>query len=382
MATYKKRKDGRYARQIVIGLKNGKAVKKTVYGKTIKELDKNYRDFMGLKDKGVILQDQSITIHDLSWRWMENFKRPALKPQSYQNLSSQINIMNSHIGHYKVINFSTAHLEAYRDIIIAAGKYDQYNKALSCLRSILDYGIQQDIIVRNVTDGMPRMRRPDKKEKRSLTAAERKAVEAAELDPMERCYVNILLYTGARRSEALALDIDDINLRERYVHIRKTMISSAKTGENIQETTKTASGVRKIPMTNDLYQTLTDYCSNRIHGPLFPSSTGGYIASGTFYTRWQRIAGKIFPNGAPWDFTPHLFRHNYASDLYKSGMDIKAAQYLLGHSDIKTTLDIYTHFGYVDVKISCLEKYYEEVKRKSEEKETPQKARKTVPPGV
>ncbi|WP_442913697.1 tyrosine-type recombinase/integrase [Lacrimispora sp.] len=38
------------------------------------------------------------------------------------------------------------------------------------------------------------------------------------------------------------------------------------------------------------------------------------------------------------DITPHIFRHTYASDLYKAGVDIKQAQYLLGHSDIRITL--------------------------------------------
>ena len=65
------------------------------------------------------------------------------------------------------------------------------------------------------------------------------------------------------------------------------------------------------------------------------------------------------------DTTAHTFRHTYASVLYKSGIDIKQAQYLLGHNDIKTTLDTYTHFGYEDVKVDKLESYYNAVKGQS-----------------
>ena len=43
------------------------------------------------------------------------------------------------------------------------------------------------------------------------------------------------------------------------------------------------------------------------------------------------------------DITPHMFRHTYATSLYYSGVDIKTAQYLLGHSSIQMTLDVYTH---------------------------------------
>ena len=73
------------------------------------------------------------------------------------------------------------------------------------------------------------------------------------------------------------------------------------------------------------------------------------------------------------DITPHTFRHTYASDLYKAGVDIKQAQYLLGHDDIKTTLDTYTHFGFADVKVDKLEAYYNAVKMQSSEKVIPLK---------
>lgn len=42
-------------------------------------------------------------------------------------------------------------------------------------------------------------------------------------------------------------------------------------------------------------------------------------------------------------FTPHIFRHTYATNLYYAGIDIKTAQYLLGHSSLDMTLKVYTH---------------------------------------
>lgn len=74
------------------------------------------------------------------------------------------------------------------------------------------------------------------------------------------------------------------------------------------------------------------------------------------------------------DIKPHMFRHTYASDLYKAGVDIKQAQYLLGHTDIATTLDTYTHFGYLDIKIEKMEDYYETVKKQSSRKIIPFKS--------
>lgn len=50
------------------------------------------------------------------------------------------------------------------------------------------------------------------------------------------------------------------------------------------------------------------------------------------------------------DVTPHIFRHTYATNLYYGGVDIKTAQYLLGHSSIQVTMDIYTHLDNSGIK--------------------------------
>ena len=65
------------------------------------------------------------------------------------------------------------------------------------------------------------------------------------------------------------------------------------------------------------------------------------------------------------DITPHTFRHTYATMLYYAGVDIKTAQYLLGHSSIKVTMDIYTHIDKSQVKntVSKLELFLNENKK-------------------
>ncbi|MBQ2671186.1 MAG: tyrosine-type recombinase/integrase [Clostridia bacterium] len=59
-------------------------------------------------------------------------------------------------------------------------------------------------------------------------------------------------------------------------------------------------------------------------------------------------------------YAPHIFRHTYTTNLYYAGVDIKTAQYLLGHSDIKMTLEIYTHLDNkrVDESTKKLNEYF------------------------
>ena len=64
--------------------------------------------------------------------------------------------------------------------------------------------------------------------------------------------------------------------------------------------------------------------------------------------------------------TPHICRHTYCSNQAKAGMNPKTLQYLMGHSDISVTLNIYTHTGYDDAKkeLSRLKEARDELEKK------------------
>lgn len=371
-----KRKDGRYSKQITIGLKNGKPVKKTLYGKTIKELDKNYRDFMALKEKGIILQETNMTFQDLAELWLTNEKVGTIKEQTLTNLKSQLKNIYVYIGSVKVKDLKQSHIEELRKLQIEAEKIDQYNKALSTIRAVIKYAIQKDILVKDITLGMKRIKYTGLSEKRALADDERKLIESAELNDFEKCFLNLLLYTGLRKSEALALNIEDIDFDKRKINITKTLVSSKSVECCLQEYLKTKAGKRIVPIPTPLYMPLKTYCAGKSTGLLFPSEYGGYIGSSAFFKRWKQILKKLQATSKKpiaEDITAHMFRHTYSSDLYKAGIDIKQAQYLLGHDDIKTTLDVYTHFGYADVKVDTLDKYYETVNKQSDKKIIPMK---------
>lgn len=360
MAKVKKRADGRYAKQVVTGYKNGKPVRKTFYAKTLKELDKKYREFMDDLEKGQLLENDKMKFSELSELWLINTKFGELKEQSYYNLQSQIRGLNKYIGDMYVKDIKKSHIEQIRAILIQDGKIDKYNKALSNARSIFQYAIDANIIFKNPTSGMRRL--TNNTPKRALTAYERNLFETAPLTPFEKTFTSLILYTGMRRSEALALNISDINFRQGYILVNKTLVLSKPSTSDkiIQNIPKTSAGTRKIPIPSNLYLILKKYCKNRT-GVLFLSDYGNYIGTSTFRKRWLSMLKKLeiyADQPLANDITPHIFRHTYASDLYKSGIDLKSAQYLLGHTDIKTTLDTYTHFGYVDVKIDKLESYY------------------------
>ena len=50
------------------------------------------------------------------------------------------------------------------------------------------------------------------------------------------------------------------------------------------------------------------------------------------------------------NITPHAFRHTYCSNQTKAGMNPKSLRYLIGHSDISVTMNVYTHLEFDDTK--------------------------------
>ena len=93
----------------------------------------------------------------------------------------------------------------------------------------------------------------------------------------------------------------------------------------------------------------------------------------------------VRPQDKSWipNITPHVCRHTYCTNMAKSGMNPKTLQYLMGHSDIGVTMNVYTHLGLDDAKdemiwMEELEQARKEVQKGAGEKPITQKAFKVV----
>ena len=129
------------------------------------------------------------------------------------------------------------------------------------------------------------------------------------------------------------------------------------------ECTKTTSGTRVLPMTEDVEACFRKIISER-NAPKVEPIVDGYTGflyydkdrSITYSLHWdhyfKHIVDKynsIYKLQMP-EITPHVCRHTYCSNMAKSGMNPKTLQYLMGHADIGTTLNVYTHVNFEDAK--------------------------------
>ena len=174
--------------------------------------------------------------------------------------------------------------------------------------------------------------------------------------------VYILFKTGMRISEFCGLTLDDIDMENRKIKIDH-QLQRTREGVYLIEDTKTTYGERILPMSEGVYQCFQRLIKKRKKWKVEPMVDGkaGFLVldkNGMPYLalhwekRFEYALGKynrIFKEELP-IITPHICRHTYCTNMAKAGISPKSLQYLMGHSDIATTLGYYTHYKFNDVE--------------------------------
>lgn len=173
---------------------------------------------------------------------------------------------------------------------------------------------------------------------------------AKDTDLKKYTLFRLLAYSGMRIGECLALTWHDLNYKNNTIAINKTL-ARTKNGIKIQ-TPKTKSSNRVISLDTETIQVLKMWqleqrkqllklginAMNK-HQLIFSNSKNSFIIVPTVRLAIKQIAKKAGIHL----ITSHGFRHTHATLLFASGMDIKQVQARLGHSNVQTTLNIYTH---------------------------------------
>jgi len=222
----------------------------------------------------------------------------------------------------------------------------------------------EDVIRRNpfdfkLVDVVPN----DSKKRIALTAAQQKRwMDYIKHDATYRKYYDefvVLLGTGMRVSEFCGLTKNDLDFDERKIWVDHQLVRE-RGGTYYVEKTKTECGCRGIPMTDEVYQALKNILDRRKKVKT-ETIIGGY--SGFLLLdkndnpkvalhienemRWAMYKyQKLYPDKPLPNITPHVFRHTFCTNMADAGMNVKTLQYIMGHSDVGVTLNVYTHADY------------------------------------
>ena len=174
--------------------------------------------------------------------------------------------------------------------------------------------------------------------------------------------IYVLFNTGLRISELCGLTVSDLDFDHKKIIVKNQLLNTGKNEYKII-TPKSCSGIREVPMTREVFECLKRIVSNRESkkvelmidgktGFLFFNSNGFPTDCHNWDSRFRNIMkkynktrGMCMPN-----VTPHVCRHTFCSKMARNGMNPKTLQFIVGHSDIKTTMNTYVHVDFETVK--------------------------------
>lgn len=174
--------------------------------------------------------------------------------------------------------------------------------------------------------------------------------------------IYILFNTGLRISEFCGLTISDIQFNDMKIRVDHQLQRKRNMEYSIEEP-KTESGVRFVPMTEEVAACFKRIIANRPRPTVEPMIQGytGFLFLDKndrpmVALHWEKYMkhirdkyNSIYKIQMP-KITPHVCRHTFCSNMAKSGMNPKTLQYIMGHSDISVTLNTYTHVNFEDAQ--------------------------------
>lgn len=357
--TKRKTKKG-HAWQITVELPKdpitGKRIRKyrTVEG-TKKEAERAMHEFIMEIEKGYYVTDNKITITEWVKTWLEVYIIPNVSPTTLSRYQGMIRrYVDPVIGHMQVQQLNTLAVQSWVNglkISPASGKEMSaatIKHAYHVLKGAMDKAVLAGIIFRSPCTGIML---PKGQKKPAVVFNEqqiRQLLRAAKGTDME-LVIDMELCLGLRRGELLGLQWGDIDWENNQIHIIRNRV--IVDGKAIVKEPKTQSSIRVLDVPEMLMKKLRIYKGRCIENRM----RLGWNYTVTDYIIVHQDGKPIYPEYLSQMLTKllaaaglpkcrfHDLRHLCASIMVRQNVNVKVAQEILGHKDITTTMNIYSH---------------------------------------
>lgn len=351
-----KRKDNRWEARLRVGRnEKGEPVYKSIYGASYLECKQKIKALLFTPVEEPQLHPAFKGFGRVSREWLQSIK-PMVKESTF---SAYTFIVERYIKKYffqRDMNDINEEIVAYfvRMLMQCGGKKRQcglsvrtVNNIMSVVRSIFKYAEKQYGVKNPTRD----LRMPQEKATQDsvLTVSEWEALSRGmELrGGSTEIAVAIAMYTGMRIGELCALQVGDIDLEEKIIHVRRT-VQRIRDAENpdgrktrvITDVPKSYNSLRKIPIPEVLYEKLERLCAGKQDNVfLFGIDGDRALEPRTLQYRYKTF---LKQRGLRY-IKFHALRHSFATRCVERNVDVKTLSEILGHSSVKITLERYVH---------------------------------------
>lgn len=298
---------------------------------------------------GYLTQDCELTLDHVFKDYFETFKKRKVSKATIQHYE---NIYKNHIkqalGHYKIIKLKYPTLQKYFNECSNLSKGLQEN-IKKVLNNVFKYACKCCYIENNPVSLVDLTGIEPTEKKKTITYQELEMIiETTKNRDCKDSFRNdsivislyIGYYSGLRLCETLALEKSDFDFINNEIHITKQLDCIGKQTKVLKTTNKlkTNSSSAVIPLAEPLKEILVKWFNKNPYNHVICDIEGNYIHDSFIKTTLKQISKKtnIY-------FHFHMLRHTFISNLANNGVEPQIAKELARHSDIATTMNIYTH---------------------------------------
>lgn len=354
------RKDGNYCARFV----NRFGKRESLYHANLAELKRLY--------KAAIKKDIShenvkceFTLDEWYQKWMSIYKY-QIRDNSKRHYDQ---VYTKHIK--PILGRKPLNKIASLDIVALINRLDQQgyqfetkNKVRILLLDMFNKALIDDFVLKNPARGI-KVERDERKDRRVLSREE-------QIDFFDACkgtfydeLFTVAVLTGLRPGELCALRWQDIDLKKRVISVTRTLVYQKFPDDHHKEfhidPPKTKQSIRKVSFNERCEIALKSQFRKKsfislkdsakpllgFEDLLFVTKFDTPINSPIYCAAIERIVDLINESRGSLEqfekFSPHCFRHTYATRCFEAGVDPKVVQAQLGHASLKMTMDLYTH---------------------------------------
>lgn len=290
----------------------------------------------------------SISLTSYIAEWLTTFKETTVKQSTYDRLLTSAKALEAYTIAYKPIGEITSiDIQHYVNDLTKRGYgLSTIKKQMRIVTAPLKQASALHIIPADPGVGirLPSRYNVAKPEKivEAYTAEEQTALLNVISSGRRKGYFAIMLMieTGLRVGEVLALRWQDVQLTRKRINVRNTVVRLANKKQSfVQDSVKSESSRRTIPLTPEAINILEEQYARRTNEWVFTNDDGERLSYEAlrYQTRKACEEAGIEYRGE------HVFRHTFATNCYHKGIDVKILSRLLGHADVNITYNLYIH---------------------------------------